>query len=87
MSHPDVTVRKLTISLPADLVEFADREAARRKISRSRLIAQSLAEAEAAAKQRLAAEGHRFYAGEAVEFAAATAGAVAEAWQDDRQAG
>jgi metal-responsive CopG/Arc/MetJ family transcriptional regulator len=43
MSHPDVTVRKLTISLPADLVEFADREAARRKISRSRLIAQALA--------------------------------------------
>lgn len=86
MSHSDATVRKLTISLPADLVEFADREAARRKISRSRLIAQALAEAEAAAKQLLAAQGYRFYAGEAVEFAAATEGAVAEVWQDGCQA-
>jgi hypothetical protein len=85
MSHPDVTVRKLTISLPADLIDFADREAARRKISRSRLIAQALAVAEAAAKERLAAEGYRFYAGEAAEFAEASAGAVTEAWQDDRQ--
>jgi len=83
MSHQDVTVRKLTISLPSSLVDFADQEAARLKISRSRLIARALAEAEAARKQQLAAEGYRFYAGEAAEFAAASAGAAAEAWEHD----
>ena len=73
------SVRKVTISLPGDLVDFADHEAARLNISRSRLIARVLAEIKAAREERLAAEGYRFYAQEATDFAEASAGAVAEA--------
>ena len=79
MSVETASIRKVTVSLPAGLVEFADREAARLNVSRSRLIAQALSEIKAAAEERLAMEGYRFYAQEASEFAAASAGAVAEA--------
>ena len=82
MSVQDAPVRKITVSLPVDLVEFSDREAARLNISRSGLIARALAEAKAAHEEQLAAEGDRFYAQEAAEFAQASALAVAEAWQD-----
>ena len=82
MSVQKAPVRKLTISLPADLVEYADREAARLNVSRSGLIARVLSQAQAIEEERLAAEGYRFYAQEAVEFAEASAPSVAEAWQD-----
>lgn len=74
-------IRKVTISLPVSLVDFADREAARLSISRSRLIARALSEIQAEEEERLAAEGYRFYAHEASEFADASACAVAEAWE------
>lgn len=76
-------VRKITISLPSTLVEFADREAARLSISRSRVIARALSEIKAEEEDRLAAEGYQFYAQEASEFAAASATAVAEALGHD----
>ena len=76
-------VRKITISLPGNLVEFADREAARLSISRSRVIARALSEIKAEEEERLAAEGYQFYAQEASEFAAASAAAVAEALSHD----
>ena len=79
MSAGTPPVRKITISLPGSLVEFADRKAARLNISRSRLIASALADIQALEEQQLAAEGYRFYAQEASEFAAASARAVAEA--------
>jgi metal-responsive CopG/Arc/MetJ family transcriptional regulator len=79
MTSETTPVRKVTISLPADLVEFADHRAARLNISRSRLIARVLSELRATEAERLAVEGYRFYAQEATEFAQATAGAVAEA--------
>ena len=82
MSVQDAPVRKITVSLPAALVEFTDREAARLNISRSGLIARALADAKAIREEQLAAEGYRFYAQEATEFAKASAPAVAEAWQD-----
>ena len=65
MSVQATPVRKITISLPDNLVEFADREAARLSISRSRLIAQALSEIKAKEEERHAAEGYRFYAQEA----------------------
>jgi metal-responsive CopG/Arc/MetJ family transcriptional regulator len=46
------TLRKIAISLPENLVEFADREAARLSISRSRVIAQALSEIKAAEEER-----------------------------------
>lgn len=76
-------VRKITISLPSTLVEFADREAARLSISRSRVIARALSEIKAEEEERIAAEGYQFYAQEASEFAAASATAVAEALGHD----
>ena len=76
-------VRKITISLPSTLVEFADREAARLSISRSRVIARALSEIKAEEEERLAAEGYQFYAQEASEFAAVSATAVAEAVSHD----
>ena len=48
MSAQDSHVRQITVSLPTSLVEYADREAARLKISRSRLIAHALSEIKAA---------------------------------------
>ena len=79
MSRQTTLVRKITISLPVELVEFADREASRLEMSRSGLIAQALAEIRSAQEERLAAEGYRFYATEASDFAASSATAVAEA--------
>jgi metal-responsive CopG/Arc/MetJ family transcriptional regulator len=73
-----VHVRKITVSLPSDLVDYADSRAGRDRLSRSQIIGQALAEAQAREQARLAAEGYRFYAGEAIEFAEASARAVAE---------
>lgn len=79
MSAETAPVRKVTVSLPVSLSDFADREAARLNISRSRLIARASSGIKAAEEERLAAEGYRFYAQEADEFADASASAVAEA--------
>ena len=79
MAKETAPVRKFTISLPADLVDFTDAKAARLNTSRSGLIAQVLSEIKAAEEERLAAEGYRFYAQETSEFAEASAGVVAEA--------
>ena len=81
MSAETPPVRKVTISLPVSLVDYADHEAARLNISRSRLIARALSEIQVAEEKRLAAEGYRFYAHEASEFADASVGVVAEAWE------
>ena len=80
MSAQPSPVRKITVSLPARLVAFADREAARLSISRSSVIARALAQIEAAERDRLAAEGYRFYAEESAGFAEACSSAVMEAW-------
>lgn len=78
MSLKTPPIQKITISLPVGLVEFADREATRLNISRSRLIARALSKIKVEEEERLAAEGYRFYAREASEFAEASARAVAE---------
>ncbi|MEJ2209649.1 MAG: hypothetical protein P8129_11510 [Anaerolineae bacterium] len=83
MSEETTSVRKVTVSLPESLVNFADREAARLELSRSAVIARVLAESKAAYEANLAAEGYRFYAQEASEFAEASAAAVSEAWGND----
>ena len=82
MTVEATSVRKITISLPHNLVEFADREAARLSTSRSRVIAQALSEIKAEEEELLAAEGYRFYAQEASEFAEASVVAVAKALED-----
>ena len=78
------SIRKVTISLPANLVEYADHAAVEANVSRSQIISDALAEVKARANATLAAEGYQFYAVEAEEFAAASASAVAEAIDDER---
>lgn len=74
-----LSLRKITVSLPSPLVEFADFLAKQSNTSRSQVIRQALAAAKAREEERLAAEGYRFYAAEATEFAAASGRATAEA--------
>jgi len=75
-----VQLRKITVSLPSHLLEYADRRASQSQVSRSQVISAALADAEAQELARLAAEGYRFYAGEALEFAEASARATAESF-------
>ena len=77
MQH--LAMRKITISLPGDLVELADRIAQQTHTSRSQVISQALAEVRVREQTRLAEEGYRFYAAEATEFADASSPAAAEA--------
>ncbi|RLT38385.1 MAG: hypothetical protein DWI57_12110 [Chloroflexi bacterium] len=75
-----VETRKVTISLPTHLLEFADSLAAQVKTNRSQVISQALAAAQAQEEERLAIEGYRFYASESVDFAQAAVTANAEAF-------
>ena len=78
----NVPVRKVTISLPEPLLEFADRRAAQTSISRSQVIGEALRRIQEWEEEQLASEGYQFYALEATEFAAASAAATATAWRD-----
>jgi len=75
-----VETRKVTISLPVNLLDFADRLAVRVRTNRSQVISQALAAVQAQEEERLAAEGYLFYADESAEFARITASANEEAW-------
>ncbi len=72
------TMRKVTVSIPNELVEFADRKAKKQKRSRSELISLLLADLKAKEEAQLAVEGYQFFAQEAIEFAQATSKATAE---------
>ena len=76
-THQDVT-----ISLPKELVEYADQRAKELNTSRSEVIRDALSSARASETDELAAEGYRYYADEASEFAQASNHAVAESWDD-----
>ena len=75
-------VEKITVSLPREVVAYADRRARAERTSRSRVIADALAQARRDEEAALAAEGYRFYADEAAAFAESTQPAVAEAFGD-----
>jgi len=75
-------MRRITVSLPQELVEFADERAGKLSVSRSKVIAMALSQAKSQSEEQLAAEGYRFYAGESAEFAAASEEGVAAAWRD-----
>lgn len=81
--HTAATMRKITISLPGDLVDFADQQAEESNTSRSQVISWVLAEAKARTNAALAAEGYQFYAREATAFATHSESAIAESWPND----
>ena len=72
--------RKVTVTLPDELVLYADSQAKRSGTSRSQVISQALAFLMATEEERLAAEGYAFYSAEAEKFAASTAAVAAELW-------
>ncbi len=74
--------RKVTISLPGELVSYADSLARERGSTRSAVISDLLEEKQKRERDELARHGYRFYAAEADEFAAASQAAVAEAIDD-----
>ncbi len=77
--------RKVTISLPEELVVYTDRRADQKGTNRSQVISQALAHLMAFEEEQLAAEGYAFYAAEAEGFAASSGQAVAEAWGRDTE--
>jgi metal-responsive CopG/Arc/MetJ family transcriptional regulator len=78
-----MTAQKVTITMAAELLAYADREARRLQISRSQFIGEAVAAQKASEEAALAAEGYAFYAAEAAEFADASSEANAEAWGHD----
>jgi metal-responsive CopG/Arc/MetJ family transcriptional regulator len=78
------SIKKVTISLHAELVDYADALARNLGMSRSAVIQDLLAERRARERDALAREGYRFYSTEASEFDSVSGAAVAEAWSDDR---
>lgn len=79
MNDQSVTVRKVTVSLPDDLVVYADERAEKMKTSRSQVISLALTQIKSMEEEQLAIEGYQFYANESEEFAAASIQAAAEA--------
>ena len=75
-------MRKVTVSLPPELLAFADDRARVLHTNRSHVISMALTAVKESEEAKLAAEGYRFYAQESLEFAEASHQAVAEAWQD-----
>ena len=80
---PVADTKKVTISMPEELLVFADRMAEAFGKTRSAFIASLLADAREKERELLAAEGYRFFSSEAEEFAAASEAAVAEALDDE----
>jgi hypothetical protein len=74
--------RKVTVSVPVALVEFVDAKAALTSKSRSEVISDCLTRARDLELEALAAEGYRYYADEAADFARESAVAVAEGITD-----
>jgi len=83
MPETQSPAQKITISIPADLLAYADAQASRLNTSRSRYISQILEQKRASELERLAAEGYGFYASESSVFAEESGPAFAEALDGD----
>ncbi len=80
---PQALTRKVTLSLPEELIAYADSKAAQMGTNRSRLVSDLLESFRQHEREALAREGYGFYAKEAEEFASQSATAVGEALDDD----
>jgi metal-responsive CopG/Arc/MetJ family transcriptional regulator len=79
---PKGTLLEVTIALPEELVEYADLRAKELHTSRSEIISSALFAIRASETDKLAAEGYRYYAEEASNFAQASERAAAETWDE-----
>lgn len=79
MARRGLDVEKVTLSIPRDLLRYADRRAAALATSRSQVVGDALVELRRREEEELAREGYAFFAQEAEEFAAMSAKAVSEA--------
>jgi len=80
MARRTQNLAKVTLSLPRELVEFADAKATERETSRSQIVTDALAALRAQDEDELAREGYAFYADESTEWAQATISAASEAF-------
>jgi Arc/MetJ-type ribon-helix-helix transcriptional regulator len=76
-------MKKVTVSLPDDLLRFADERAGQVGKSRSQVVAKALEILRRVERDRLLAEGYRFFADLDVELAEADMAAVNEVWPRD----
>jgi Arc/MetJ-type ribon-helix-helix transcriptional regulator len=76
-------MKKVTVSLPDDLLRFADERADQVGKSRSQVVAKALEILRRVERDRLMAEGYRFYEDLDVELAEADMAAVNEVWPRD----
>ena len=70
----------VSLSIPEDLVHFADAWAAEHGVSRSQAVAEALRVLKRAGRDRLMAEGYRYYADLEVELAEEGMAATNEIW-------
>ena len=79
MIMPLVNTKKVTISIPMELLLFTDFKASELGICRSQVIGDLIKHWRDRELDELAKEGYQFFAQEAEEFAESSATAVAEA--------
>jgi metal-responsive CopG/Arc/MetJ family transcriptional regulator len=79
MSSRAAEREKITVSLPRELIHYADQRAAALGKTRSQIIGEAVAGLRAKDEEDLAREGYMFYAEEAATFAASSLRAVSEA--------
>lgn len=72
--------RRVTVTLPEDLITFVDRLAAEQGVSRSQVIVDLLTGSKNQHEEEFAAEGYIFYGPEATEFAQMSQQASFAAW-------
>lgn len=81
---PQAATRKVTISLPEELVAFADHKASEQRTTRSDVIGRLLEEHRASELDALAREGYELYAQEANDFAEQSTIALGEVLARER---
>jgi len=74
---------KITVSMPMDLVRYANQRAITLGISRSQVIGQAVADLRSQDQAQLAQEGYLFYATESAEFARVSLRVTSDALADN----
>jgi metal-responsive CopG/Arc/MetJ family transcriptional regulator len=79
MSRRSVGLQKVTLTLPLDLIQYADDRAAAVATNRSQVVGEALTELRRREEEEAAREGYAFFGRQSEEFASASAPAVSDA--------